>query len=250
MTARKIPLVDVQSLHQVQRERRRRVTVAALRSIKITVLCKKEEVVLNSENVEAGDEDAELDAPAQHQTNENSPQILAREPRKSVVQEGGDGQAKNEEAFNGGEDGGNSEEEAAAAVEPEIRRNPAEITLDICVGEFRSEWQLACLDFSWLQELDANIRKAFKLPLPRYEAFGFEDSEAPPPPSPHAQALQQRSQDLLAAKIGPDTLSDSDTSETEREELEIMQVPLPRRAAVLCKVSKESYVCIFSAAAA
>lgn len=28
------------------------------------------------------------------------------------------------------------------------------------------------------QALDENIRKAFKLPLPRYDSFGFDESEA------------------------------------------------------------------------
>jgi len=225
--------------------------VAALRSIKITVSCKKDEVVLNRENPEAGDKGAELDDLAEHQANDEiSSRSLARDQSKSVVEEGGGGWEKNDEAVKEeGEGGGKLEGEPSAEEEPHIQRTPAEITLDICVGEFRSEWQLAGLDFSWLQALDENIRKAFKLPLPRYESFGFEESEPAPPSSPHTQALQQRSQDLLVAKIGPDMLSDSDTSEAEREELEIMQV-LP---AVLLNVSYESYessVCIPSPAAA
>ncbi len=59
--------------------------------------------------------------------------------------------------------------------------------------------------------------------MPKYDSFGFSEEEPQPPDSPHTLAVHQRSKELLAFKIGPELLSDSE-SDTE-EELEILALP-------------------------
>ena len=197
---------------RVQRERRLRVTAAAMRCLRLRVLCTKEEFAHPAPDAEESGED-EAGRGAADASRSESP---ASRPQTKSTATQGEAEADTEAAAAA----------AAAAAEAEARkleRKRAAITLEISVDEFHVDWRLDNLDFTWFQALDQNIRQAFKLPVPRYDSFGFSETEPEPPASPHTLAVRQRSKDLLAFKIGPDLLSDSE-SETD-EEFQIMTLP-------------------------
>jgi hypothetical protein len=193
--------------NKVQRERRLRTTQAAMRGLRLRILCTKEEPVRpDSGTGEGGGEEA---GRVTTMVAARSASPSSRPQTRSTATEGGNG-------------GADVEAEAEAEAH-KLERKRAEIVMEIRVDEFRVHWRLDHLDFTWFQALDQNIRQAFKLPLPKYESFGFLEEEPEPPDSPHTLAVHQRSKELLAFQIGPELLSDSESD--SEEELEILALP-------------------------
>ena len=198
---------------RLQRERRRRVTVATLRTLKVQVSCSK--VPQPPPEDQCSDADGNGDAQATEGAEEGAEEELDAEELR-----------RQEEA----------------RLELSMKRARAQIELHVTVDEFRSEWKLEQLDFSWFQALDHSIRASFKLPLPQYEAFGFSELGESRVPTDDEKKKMQRTKEILAMKIGEEVLSDED-SDSEYE-LELLPLPreLPFTPVVVLQVACQRYI--------
>jgi hypothetical protein len=200
---------------KVQRERRLRTTQAAMRGLRLKILCTKEEPVRPVSDT-GGRGEEEAGRVTKEEAGRFTTTVAARSASPSSRPQ------TRSTAAQGGDGGADVEAEAEAEAHT-LERKRAGIVMEIRVAEFRVDWRLEHLDLTWFQALDQNIRQAFKLPLPKYDSFGFPEKEPEPPGSPHTLAVHQRSKELLAFSIGPELLSDSE-SDIE-EELDILALP-------------------------